>query len=541
MMRVKGMLLGSAAGLASVTGAWAADLPVRKGGTIEYVRVCTTYGAGFFYIPGTDTCLRLSGRARFEAGYYGSDSRGVAGGGDLAGYIGLLRINVDARTQTDFGTLRAFLRLDAASRTGNSRIVSGTQNRSAFAFPATGQDASGRVQNSIYTEKAFIQIGGLTAGRASSYFDFYAQDYEIIGTSLGSNLASTNLLAWTQKFGEGWSTTISMEDSNFRKNPIYSTSAFVTGSPAPSPIILGVNAIGNATSVAFLDVVQRSRMPDFVGALRYDAPWGSAQLSAAVKDVNTGGFIANTITTATGTPGITPADAAALLGVRGVRTGAQTDYGWAVQAGAKFNLPFIAPGDGLYLQGAYGEGANLYTGISRHTGTYLGNAVVAAGNPFNQYFSDAIVNPLTGKLELARSFTVVASYLHYWSPEWRSAFYGSYGEIGFSKGARAAVSQTSLVVGSNSTLVPPSYIANPAGYTLSPTLRDTAQIVTGASLIWSPVKDLDIGVEGQYIRTAVQSGRVADSNKGTFIAGIPTRTTAAEEYYQARFRVQRDF
>ncbi len=67
-----------------------------------------------------------------------------------------------------------------------------------------------------------MQFAGLTAGRASSFFDFYAADYEIIGSSLGSNLASTNLLAYTQKFGEGWSATISMEDPNYRKNPLFS-------------------------------------------------------------------------------------------------------------------------------------------------------------------------------------------------------------------------------------------------------------------------------------------------------------------------------
>ena len=67
-------------------GAQAADLPVKKAVPIEYVRVCTAYGAGFFYIPGTDTCLRVSGRARAEYGYIGSDNRRVVGGGDLSGF-----------------------------------------------------------------------------------------------------------------------------------------------------------------------------------------------------------------------------------------------------------------------------------------------------------------------------------------------------------------------------------------------------------------------------------------------------------------------
>ncbi|MFX7242947.1 porin, partial [Acinetobacter baumannii] len=90
------------------------DLPVKKAVPVEYVRVCSASGAGFFYIPGTDTCLRVSGRARFEAGYIPVQNRANSSG-DLSQYRGLMRMNFDARTQTGYGTLRAFLRLEAAS------------------------------------------------------------------------------------------------------------------------------------------------------------------------------------------------------------------------------------------------------------------------------------------------------------------------------------------------------------------------------------------------------------------------------------------
>ena len=75
MKLLKSSLLASAAGFAAVAGAQAADLPVKKAAPIEYVRVCSAYGAGFFYIPGTDTCIRLSGRARLDVGYQPTDSR----------------------------------------------------------------------------------------------------------------------------------------------------------------------------------------------------------------------------------------------------------------------------------------------------------------------------------------------------------------------------------------------------------------------------------------------------------------------------------
>ncbi|GJE25892.1 porin [Methylobacterium organophilum] len=560
MRDIQRVLLGSTALLAATGVARAADLPIKAAVPIEYVRVCTAYGAGFFYIPGTETCLRVSGRARYEMGYLSPGSRNAAGAGDTTQYRGLARFSLDARTQTSYGTLRAFLRLEAASRTGESKMASGTQLRIGNAYTATGQDQYGRTQTYIVPDKAFVQFAGLTAGRASSFFDFYAHDYEIIGSSLGSDVASTNLLAYTQLFGEGFSATVSMEDPSFRKNPVYSASyaasttagsaaSALTATTAPTPIILGTNAAGNATAVAFVDAVERTRMPDFVGALRYDAPWGSAQISGAVRAISIGGFTGQTLSSASGTYAtattLSSATAAALYAARGISSGAQTDYGWAIQGGLKLNLPFIAPGDGLYLQGAYGEGSAMYTGITSFTGSYLSNATVFPGNAFNQYLSDAIVNPLTGKLELSTSFTVVASYLHYWAPEWRSAFYGSYGEIAFSQAARQAVSQTAALIGAANTVAPASYLTNALGYGYSAALRDTSQIVTGASLIWSPVKDLDIGVEGQYIRTALKSGKAYNADKtGTVTVNgvsVPLYPVSAEDTFQARFRVQRDF
>ena len=65
MKMVKSLVLGSAAALVAMTGAQAADLPV-KAKAVEYVRICSLYGAGFFYIPGTDTCIKLGGYLRAD-------------------------------------------------------------------------------------------------------------------------------------------------------------------------------------------------------------------------------------------------------------------------------------------------------------------------------------------------------------------------------------------------------------------------------------------------------------------------------------------
>ena len=54
MKMVKSLFLGTAAGLVAVSAGQAADLPV-KAKPVEYVKVCNLYGAGFYYMPGTDT------------------------------------------------------------------------------------------------------------------------------------------------------------------------------------------------------------------------------------------------------------------------------------------------------------------------------------------------------------------------------------------------------------------------------------------------------------------------------------------------------
>ena len=145
MKLVKSLFLGSVAGLAAVAGAQAADLPVAKAAAVEYVRVCSTYGAGFFYIPGTETCLRVGGRVRAEFGYVEPNDRED----DAIGFRARGRIQLDARTATAYGLLRTFVRFEMTRNTG---VVSAT-------------DVAPR-----RTSPGFIQFGGLTAGRVVSFF-----------------------------------------------------------------------------------------------------------------------------------------------------------------------------------------------------------------------------------------------------------------------------------------------------------------------------------------------------------------------------------
>lgn len=527
----KSALACSSATLMTATGAIAADLPTTKAAPVEYVRVCNVFGAGFFYIPGTDTCIRLSGRARYEYLYQPTGVR-TGTNGDVSGYVGLLRLNLDARTQTDYGALRTFLRVDIAQRSG-PYAVSGSRQRESLAIPGLGADGYLHTQTYVNADKAFIQFAGLTAGRASSFFDFYAHDFEMIAATAGSDTYSTNLLAYTATLSNGITLTGSMEDPTYRRFPVFGSGAAIGAfsanggfagynsnfnpfSPGTflAPIIIGP---GN---VAFEDVTQKSRLPDFIAAARIDQAWGSAQISAAVHEVNVG----SSVSTAQGIP--------TAIGLGDSPTGrSNSAYGWAVQAGIKVNLPFIAPGDTLYLQAAYAKGGISYTGISNYTAPY--DALAAApynGGGFPQYLADAVVNPATGRLELSTSFSAVASLLHYWTPSVRSAFFASYAQIDYNSNARNALGILGFgfaPAGANA--------ANSLAFLTSPVLRGNNQTNAGASLIWTPVKDLDIGVEGVYIHTALNSGVTPDQSKSS------TRYINSTDGGQFRFRVQRDF
>src|SRR5262249_21152534 len=82
MKIIKSATLGSAAVLVALGGARAADLPV-KAKAVEYVRICSLYGPGFLYIPGTDTCIKLGGYLRVDTTFNGGPHGLPAWSGDL--------------------------------------------------------------------------------------------------------------------------------------------------------------------------------------------------------------------------------------------------------------------------------------------------------------------------------------------------------------------------------------------------------------------------------------------------------------------------
>ena len=146
MKMVKSLLLASAAGLAAVGGAQAADLPV-KAKPVEYVKICSLYGDGFYYIPGTETCVRIGASAQADYWYNALGNGhimfdGAGGAHDRTtsehSMKGRGDIGLDSRAQTAYGTLRSVvvLRMDnvdgaRSRRTCRARSSSGPASPSA--------------------------------------------------------------------------------------------------------------------------------------------------------------------------------------------------------------------------------------------------------------------------------------------------------------------------------------------------------------------------------------------------------------------------
>ena len=111
MTLTKILLLGSAAALVAVASASAADLPSKKAAPTQYVKICDAAGAGYFYIPGSDTCLKVGGYVELDWVYRQTkDSYSVPGFASLVTKSGASRSNNSPSIDTE-------IQLEAVTKT----------------------------------------------------------------------------------------------------------------------------------------------------------------------------------------------------------------------------------------------------------------------------------------------------------------------------------------------------------------------------------------------------------------------------------------
>ncbi|WP_313196594.1 porin, partial [Shinella zoogloeoides] len=147
-----------------------------------------------------ETCLKIGGFVRFQTSF-GRDEIGDAFQGkdnDRSDWDAhtLVDINFDARTDTELGTLRSYINIEAASGSSNS----------SDSF-TTGTPIDGRDSQSFYIDEAFIELGGFKVGRFYSWWDSGINGEN---DSLG-NVTNFDSIAYTYDGGT-WRAGISLDE-----------------------------------------------------------------------------------------------------------------------------------------------------------------------------------------------------------------------------------------------------------------------------------------------------------------------------------------
>ncbi len=451
MKMVKSLILGSAAGLLAMSGAQAADLPV-KAKAVEYVRICSLYGAGFFYIPGTDTCIKLGGYLRADTILGSNNDYGFAGGvtgahNRLSNYYttrARMDMTVDTRTATEYGVVRTFADL-VFTWTGGGQTGS-----NPTAYDSLGTNATvGGAQLGVY--HAFIQFAGFTFGRTVSIFDAPWQSYPAGGPDTlpgGSNhVTGVNQVAYTAQFGQGMSASIALQDPTQ-----YDTSNVFN--------LTGATALNLVTGVYGNTDVGGTRVPDIIGQFRLDQAWGLFQLSVAAHNNHVAYY---GLTEPTGHP--------------------DDKWGFAVQGALSIkNIP-TGPGDSLNIQGVYTDGATRYNFQS-----LFPQAFALSGGSGSAYqslgFAGLADATFTGTssangtgLETVKTWGFRGGFTHNWDPYWSTSIYGAYAQLKYGDAAKATMCGPG---GTVVTLLGLTGNCNP----------DFNIAVIGANIVWTPVKNL---------------------------------------------------
>lgn len=477
MKMVKSLLLGSAAGFVAVAGAQAADLPV-KAKPVEYVKVCSLYGAGYYYIPGTDICMRVGGYVRAEWSYKYGDN--MTSGPFVTGSMRNTRVDgardtvwrsrayitTETRQQTAYGTLRTYLNVGL----------------------------SGNNSTDFSANRAFIQIAGFTAGLASSYFDHYsvAAIAYLVDQSSDTGDGGRQVFAYTAQLGNGVSATISAEQPEAKTSGVSSTTTGAWG--------LGA---------AYNNNHKKSIVPDIVANVRIDQAWGSAQVMGAVHDSSAGYY--STTDMGSGHP--------------------SDKWGWAIGGGIKINLPMIAPGDYIAAQVAYTEGAVRYISNTNWSsgqayfngGNSLGYGVVTDGVFCGTAAAPCAVAGASNEIQLTTAWGVAGGWEHFWTPSLRTSIHGSYVAMSYNASANAmlcAVGPLTFVTGTCN--------------------NDWSIWQIGSRTQWNVTKDFYMGFDVVYyhLNTASKGATATVAASGAQPAGL--RTIEDQDIVAARVRWHRD-
>lgn len=214
-MNMKSLLLGSAAVLLAVPSVRAADaVVVAEPEPAQFVRICDVYGAGYFYIPGTETCLRVGGYVRYdigvgELGSVRATDRLNGGSHDTYAKNARFALKTWTAQETELGTLKTYTETRFNFGNGSSDLVAGPSDLAR--------------NKGVTLNFAWIQLGGLRIGKdESAYNTFIGYAGNVINDDLVPfGEYDTNLISYTFDAGNGFSALVSLEQgSGFSKGTL---------------------------------------------------------------------------------------------------------------------------------------------------------------------------------------------------------------------------------------------------------------------------------------------------------------------------------
>ena len=323
-------------------------------------------------------------------------------GNDAANSNAELRLFADARNSTEYGVLRTFARINWIRSSGGDDN-SGSQPRRGQFFGGSGGYSN--LQTGFSGSEAFIQLGGLLAGRTTS--SSFVGPSALQFTTQNPSNGRVNQIGYTASLGSGISLSAAIEDAAELRQGISGASRTTTTTTASvaQKVILqadlaaaGVTKISGSAGndVAIGDIVSSgvktttaaaipNNVPDAVVSFDVAQSWGTVKIAGVLHNVAPGG-----------------AD-----------TAASSKTGYALTGQAKINLPMIAAGDNIQLFGAYGVGAAGRTIGNTATDTTYDNYSYGVGR-VNGGLYDGVQTATT--LTLTKSYSYGAQFQHFFAP-----------------------------------------------------------------------------------------------------------------------------
>ncbi|MCP1909487.1 hypothetical protein J2R96_001967 [Bradyrhizobium elkanii] len=470
MNSVKSLFFGSAASLIALGYAQAADLPV-KAKAIEYVKVCSSYGPGFYYVPGTETCIKLGGYVRGEINVNSNGNVDVPNGGAGGArnrfsnaYTARSRedLNIDTRTATEYGIVRTFFEgvftWTSGGYTGTGTGTGGgsTVYQSIGGVAAPANAGPGNVAyGNLGVYYAFIQFAGFTFGKTQSQFSTPWANYpanSIDGLPGSGGWDPVTQFTYTADFGQGVTASISAQD----QVAAYTSSIWN---------VSAASAAGNAAGAYGANDIAGTASPDFTAMVRVDQAWGFFQASVAAHDNHAAYYGATELT---GHP--------------------DDKWGWAGQLALSIkNIP-TGVGDTINMTGVYTHGATRYNFQDYASTTFAMYGSAGVPRAYQSIglagASDAVFVTGSG-MELTTTYGVQGGYTHNWNPHWNTSVFGAWAAVRYNGASKNYI--CSAFVG-NLALSSGVVGCNP----------DFNYSVIGTATRWTPVKNLTFTAELDY-------------------------------------------